>query len=68
MAVTSQLRIPIKADEIEMVDWQKSGLLKPSVIKPVLTTIEKNLILRRLGNLEDEDMENLRLILQTILG
>ncbi len=68
MAVTSQLRIPIKADEIEMVDWQKSGLLKPSVIKPVLTTIEKNLILRRLGNLEDEDKENLRLILQTILG
>ncbi len=47
---------------------RNTGLLKPSVIKPVLTTIEKNLILRRLGNLEDEDKENLRLILQTILG
>jgi len=68
MAVTSQVRKPIKSDEIEIVDWQKAGLLKPSVIKPVFTTIEKNLILRRLGNLENDDVENLRTILQTILG
>ena len=68
MAITSQVRKPIKSDEIEIINWQKAGLLKPSVIKPVFTTIEKNLILRQLGNLENGDKENLRTILQEILG
>ncbi|CAN5549791.1 type II toxin-antitoxin system PemK/MazF family toxin [soil metagenome] len=68
MAITSQIRKSLKIDEVEIVEWQKAGLLKPSVIKPVFTTIEKSLILRQLGNLEDSDKENLKTILQTILG
>ena len=48
MAITSQVRKPLKSDEVEIFDWQKAGLLKPSVIKPVFTTIEKNLVIRKL--------------------
>ncbi len=68
MAIISQIRKSLKIDEVEIVEWQKAGLLKPSGIKPVFTTIEKSLILRQLGNLEDSDKENLKTILQTILG
>lgn len=68
MAITSQVRKPLKPDEIEIIEWQKAGLLKQSVIKPVFTTIEKNLVIRKLGDLEDADKESLRKILQTILG
>ena len=68
MAITSQPKKFGKFDEVEIVEWQKAGLLKPSVIKPVFTTVEKSLILRQLGNLEVADKENLRTILQTILG
>jgi len=67
-AVTSQIRKPLKIDEIEIIEWQKSGLLKPSVIKPVFTTIEKSLIRRRLGSLENSDENQLRKTLQLILG
>lgn len=67
-AVTSQIRKPLKIDEVEIIEWQNSGLLKPSVIKPVFTTIEKSLILRRLGSLEDSDANNLQKTLQLILG
>jgi mRNA interferase MazF len=67
-AITSQIRKPLKIDEVEIIEWQNSGLLKPSVIKPVFTTIEKKLISRRLGRLEFSDANNLRKILQLILG
>jgi mRNA interferase MazF len=67
-AITSQIRKPLKIDEVEMIEWQNSGLLKPSVIKPVFKTIEKSLILRQLGSLSNSDASNLRKTLQLILG
>lgn len=68
MAITSQVSAHNRPDEIEIMEWQKAGLLKPSVIKPVFTTIEKDLILRRMGMLETEDQKNLRTILAAVLG
>ena len=50
MAVTSQIKpIPI-IGEAAIQMWQEAGLLKPSVIKPVITTIEKKLVFNRWGN------------------
>ncbi len=68
MAITSQVKHPFSFGEIEIVNWQNAGLLKPSVIKPVFTTIETSLILRRLGSLDANDKENLKAILQIVLG
>jgi mRNA interferase MazF len=45
-----------------------AGLLKASAIKPVVTTIENRLVLRRLGRLKDGDQASLRQLLTTILG
>lgn len=50
-----------------VTDWSAAGLLKPSVIKPVIATVEKNLVIRKLGKLEDPDLENLENILQQII-
>ncbi|HEX8286279.1 MAG TPA: type II toxin-antitoxin system PemK/MazF family toxin [Pyrinomonadaceae bacterium] len=55
MAVTSQVRAAAGIGEVVVSDWQKAGLLKASVIKPVLTTVEKGLILRTLGQLGSAD-------------
>ena len=41
---------------------------KASLIKPVLTTIEKRLILRKLGELQEPDRTALRQALTAILG
>jgi mRNA interferase MazF len=53
--------------EMEIADWQKAGLLKTSVIKPVLTTVQRNLVIRQLGKLQTADCEALKHLLQTIL-
>jgi len=49
-------------------DWQAAGLLKPSAIKPVITTIEKPLVIRTMGRLQDRDQQALQDALKIILG
>ena len=56
MAVTSQVRKSSAFGEVPVTEWKEAGLLKPSVIKPVFTTIEKRLILRELGRLGKKDL------------
>ncbi|MEZ2247734.1 type II toxin-antitoxin system PemK/MazF family toxin [Microcoleus sp.] len=41
MAITSQVRSSPKVGDIIIADWRSAGLLKASMIKPVITTIEK---------------------------
>ena len=69
MAVTSQLLRPAGAvGEVLITEWQKAGLPKASLIKPVLATIEKRLILRKLGEVQEPDRTALRQALTAILG
>lgn len=66
MAVTSQVRAENRFD-ISIQDWQQARLLKPSVIKPVIATIEKSLVLKGLGRLSEKDREALAESLGAIL-
>lgn len=68
MAVTSQISPALSVDEMLIGAWQQAGLLKPSVIKPVITTLEKGLVLRRLGKLQVNDLAALQSLLVEILG
>jgi hypothetical protein len=42
--------------------------LKPSVLKPIVTTIEQRLVRRRLGHLTTTDRTALRCMLGQIIG
>lgn len=68
MAITSQTRPSKGVPEVRVGEWERAGLLKPSVVKPVLATIEKALVLRKLGRLEASDQSALQEILRKILG
>jgi len=68
LAVTSQLRPVAGVGEVAIAKWKEAGLLRPSVLKPVLATIERGLVLRTLGSLADEDRAALRRVLAEILG
>jgi len=68
MAITSQIRPAPTVGEVAAVHWQTAGLLKPSVIKPLLTTIEASLVIRQLGKLHADDQASLRQVLAAILG
>jgi len=69
MAVTSQVpRTERSLEEVLVRDWNAAGLLKPSVIKPVVATIERSLVLKKLGALEQADVTALRGVLRQIFG
>lgn len=68
MAITSQFKPAPMIGEVVIQHWQAAGLLKPSVIKPVITTIEKLLVIQIMGRLEDEDLRGLRESFVGILG
>ena len=67
-AVTSKMRPSAAFGEVTIIQWEKAGLLKPSVIKPVFATIEKGLVLRKLGRLEQEDRKTLQEVLLKIFA
>ena len=54
--------------EITITEWQDAGLLQSSVTKPILATVEKRLVLRKRGQLEDADRKALQNGLGLILG
>lgn len=55
MPITSQTREQARGRDLLVDAWSEAGLLKPSVVRPVIATLERALILRRLGALEATD-------------
>ncbi len=68
MAITSQVKNERSTGEYILQDWQQAGLLKPSMIKPLIATLEQNKIVKNMGQLSNTDREMLNAIIQTILG
>jgi mRNA interferase MazF len=68
MAVTSQTRPTVALGEVQLKDRQAAGLIKPSAVKPLITTIEVSLVIRRPGQLTEVDRSALREALAAILG
>jgi Growth inhibitor len=68
MAITGHLSGYPRIGEVVVSDWRGAGLLKASTIKPILTTIEKSLVIRALGQLSHQDHIALRDELKIILG
>lgn len=68
MAVTSQQPQTLSVVEAQILDWRGAGLLKPSVLKPVVTTIDPALIQKKLGQLTPVDQALLRQALAQIIG
>jgi mRNA interferase MazF len=68
MSITSQIRIPLAFGETFISDWQTTGLIKASVLKPVFTTLEQGLVIRTLGVLSVGDLQQLRTVLATAIG
>jgi len=68
MAVTSQVRQSPTSGEAGLQDWQEAGMAKPSVFKPLIATLEKDQIVKRLGKLSAEDRKRLAGVLNNVLG
>ncbi len=67
MAITSQIHHAIFG-ETPVHYWQNAGLLKPSVVKPVITTIEKQVTRGTIGRLHPQDIHALLANLHRVLN
>lgn len=68
MAITSQITVPLSLGEVQIIDFSAAGLLKPSLIKPVIATVEIRLVIRKLGKLQSRDKKSLQQMLTVVLG
>ena len=57
----------LELGEVLINDWYAAGLLKLSAIKPVITTVEQNLVIKILGKLESSDIQALQGVPQQII-
>jgi mRNA interferase MazF len=67
MPITSQRPVGT-IGEVNVKDWKAAGLIKASVVKPILTTIEAPLVIKRLGQLKEDDQAALRRAIAAIIG
>jgi mRNA interferase MazF len=68
MAVSSRKEKPLGIGECLIKDWQDAGLLKPSAAKSAVSTIERNLVLKKLGKLSTTDLLSLENALKELFG
>ena len=52
--------------EAEVSDWQECGLLKPSIFKAAIATIENRNILAKIGKLTENDIQRLETMIHSI--
>ncbi len=68
MAITSQTEKTIGIGECLIADWQNAGLLKPSAVKPAISTIEQTLVSKKLGKLSLQDSISMDAALKELLA
>jgi mRNA interferase MazF len=68
MAITSKTHKVSGPTEYVIEDWGKTGLLKPSLLKSAVSTIESKLIIRKLGSFSSKDIILLEKALKELFG
>ena len=68
MAITSNTKNPFRIGDCPIKDYVSAGLLKPSVIKSAISSIDKSLILKKLGALSSGDLDLLDKTLKELLS
>lgn len=67
MAITSQTGKTSDIGECVLNNWNEAGLLKPSAIKAAISTIERTLIIRKIGRLSSKDFRLMEDTLKELL-
>lgn len=58
----------VRPDDTVLTDWATAGLLKPSVVKALLGTVEQALVVKSLGSLSANDLQGVEQTIAPILG
>jgi len=61
--ITSKLDLEYRIGDYKIQDWKKSNLPKPSMIRMKFATIDKSIIVKKIGKLSDKDKNEFKKIL-----
>jgi len=60
MFVTSNLKAFQKLGDYKIKQWKKASLPKPSIVRMKFATISENIIIKKIGKLDNTDAEKLK--------
>ncbi|MCF8113065.1 MAG: type II toxin-antitoxin system PemK/MazF family toxin [Desulfotignum sp.] len=63
--ITSNMAVKSKPGDYHIREWKQANLPKPSLIRMKLATIDKSIIVRKLGRLSQRDMDIFRQVIST---
>lgn len=66
--ITSKMDLIYRIGDYKIKEWEKSKLPKPSMIRMKFATIDKNIIIKKLGKLIEDDTEEFSTLLIDFLG
>jgi mRNA interferase MazF len=66
LAISSSIKNKL-GFEPEIINWEQAGLLKPSIFKSAVATVEQKTVIQKLGRLDRKDQEILDTFLDKIL-
>ena len=67
-AITSQPPRTTRPTDCALKDWKAAGLHQPSWVRSHLATVQRTLVLRKLGNLTPQDLQAVEGCLRISLG
>lgn len=65
---TSNVTSPARFGDVTIQHWQESGLVKPTVFRGILTTVDEMDVVRSMGVLHKTDFDKLEASITEILG
>jgi len=68
VGVTSTVAPAFRPGDVLLNDWGQAGLVKPSAARGLLTVIDRNQIVRRLGQLSPADFAHVEQAVADIMG
>ena len=68
IAVTGCFNPALHPNYLDIKGWQQAGLLKPSVIKPVIKTVPVSFVFKKMGSLIFADKRALKEFLYSVMG
>jgi len=66
--LTSNISPPFRPGDTLIGDWAGAGLVKPSAMRGLVTTIDQNEVVRRLGRLSPADFARVEQAVADIMG
>jgi mRNA interferase MazF len=61
--ITSQLQTPRRPGDHRIIDWQASGLPKPSQLRMKLATISRRIVIKKIGHLTSAEKSRVQAVI-----